>query len=664
MNKSGIFLFVLILISFHFSSAQISTVDSLKYLLKDAIEDTNKVNILIDISRNEYSSSPVDAILYGHEAQMLSEKLGYQKGLANAFKYIGMGYYFQGEYWETINHWQESLRFFEAINDQVGVANILSNIGAVYFSEGDNTKALEFYLKSLKVAEEINDTLRLVTAQINVGAIYTENPATYDKALDYYFAALPLSEKLGDYDAIGIASVNMGEIYFKREVYDTALAYYEKSLEAFRKVNPLNVSYTLTNIGKIYMKQGDYRKAIDYQMEGYEIAKKCDGKLEMTTALLGLAETYCENTDPASSIATYHRAEKIAEEIGAKEEKKEAYEKLALAYAKISDYDNAYKYQSLLTNINDTLYEVANNKKIQSLQFNFELEKREGQIDLLTIDKELQEAIIQKQKFAKNTFIVGFVVIMLIAAVTYRNFRRKVRINKLLDQQKDEIENLVLNILPSEVAKELQKKGVATPRQYESVSVLFTDFKGFTQIAQGLSPQDLVAELNEFFSAFDEITVRNNLEKIKTIGDAYMCAGGIPLKSTSHPYDAVRAGLEMQEFMNRTNEKRREKGLQEWGLRVGIHTGPVVAGVVGKKKFAYDIWGSSVNIASRMESSGEPGRLNISASTFELVRDKYECKCRGKVYAKNVGDIYMYFVENNHTTQQESLSQEKINIQR
>ncbi len=252
---------------------------------------------------------------------------------------------------------------------------------------------------------------------------------------------------------------------------------------------------------------------------------------------------------------------------------------------------------------------------------------------------------------------------MLIAAVTYRNFRRKVRINKLLDQQKDEIENLVLNILPSEVAKELQKKGVATPRQYESVSVLFTDFKGFTQIAQGLSPQDLVAELNEFFSAFDEITVRNNLEKIKTIGDAYMCAGGIPLKSTSHPYDAVRAGLEMQEFMNRTNEKRREKGLQEWGLRVGIHTGPVVAGVVGKKKFAYDIWGSSVNIASRMESSGEPGRLNISASTFELVRDKYECKCRGKVYAKNVGDIYMYFVENNHTTQQESLSQEKINIQ-
>ncbi len=255
MNKSGIFLFVLILISFHFSSAQISTVDSLKYLLKDTIEDTNKVNILIDISRNEYSSSPVDAILYGHEAQMLSEKLGYQKGLANAFKYIGMGYYFQGEYWETINHWQESLKFFEAINDQVGVANILSNIGAVYFSEGDNTKALEFYLKSLKVAEEINDTLRLVTAQINVGAIYTENPATYDKALDYYFAALPLSEKLGDYDAIGIASVNMGEIYFKREVYDTALAYYEKSLEAFRKVNPLNVSYTLTNIGKIYMKQ-------------------------------------------------------------------------------------------------------------------------------------------------------------------------------------------------------------------------------------------------------------------------------------------------------------------------------------------------------------------------------------------------------------------------
>jgi len=206
-----------------------------------------------------------------------------------------------------------------------------------------------------------------------------------------------------------------------------------------------------------------------------------------------------------------------------------------------------------------------------------------------------------------------------------------------------------LNILPAAVAYELRTEGQATPRSYESVSVLFTDFKGFTKIAGGLAPKDLVAKLNDFFVAFDEIAVRNNLEKIKTIGDAYMCAGGIPTPNDTHHLDTVIAGLEMQEYMRRTNDIRKSRGEQTWGLRIGIHTGPVTAGVVGKKKYAYDIWGNAVNIASRMESSGEADRLNISAATYELVKEHCECEFRGKIYAKNVGDIDMYFVNSKMT---------------
>ncbi len=337
--------------------------------------------------------------------------------------------------------------------------------------------------------------------------------------------------------------------------------------------------------------------------------------------------------------------------IGAKNELHDAYLALSDAYAKLSDFDNAYRYQALLTDIKDTLYVAANTKTIQSIQFNYDLEKREGQIELLTTDKKLQEAIIQKQRFMKNTFIVGFILILLVAFETFRNYFKKVKTNKLLDQQKAEIETLVLNILPAEVAYELRTEGNATPRSYESVSVLFTDFKGFTKIAGGLAPKELVAELNDFFVAFDEISGRNNLEKIKTIGDAYMCAGGIPSTNNTHHIDTVNAGLEMQEYMQRSNEIRTSKGQQIWGLRVGIHTGPVVAGVVGKKKFAYDIWGNAVNIASRMESSGEVDRLNISAATYELVKDHFECEFRGKVYAKNVGDIDMYFVNSKKTEQ-------------
>jgi class 3 adenylate cyclase len=144
--------------------------------------------------------------------------------------------------------------------------------------------------------------------------------------------------------------------------------------------------------------------------------------------------------------------------------------------------------------------------------------------------------------------------------------------------------------------------------------------------------------------AFDEIVEKYKLEKIKTIGDAYMCAGGIPTVNDTHPLDAVHAALAMQVYMEKKNSERKEKGIDGWELRVGIHTGPIVAGVVGKKKYAYDIWGDTVNIASRMESNGEPGKVNISSSTYHQIKGYYQCLYRGKISAKNIGEVDMYFV--------------------
>jgi len=662
MKRSSQLLLLIFLFLSQLCLGQAAYVDSLKLLLETAPADTNKVNTLIAICVSEYRSTPADAIVYGNEARVLSERLGYDKGLALAYKYIGMGHYFQSDYWETVNQWQQALIAFEAISDKVGVANILNNIGAVYANQGDDTKALEYHLRSLKASEEVQDTLRIVTSMINIGLIYLKDSTTLDKAQEYCFAALPLCEKIENHDAVGTVTVNLGEIYFAREQYDTALFYYEKSLEAFRKSNSGNIPYTLTNIGRVYMKRGEFQKAIEFQKEGYEIAKQSDAKLEMTQTLLGLGDTYTQQGDLKSAISTYKSAEKIAMEIGIKDELRDVYKALSTAYAELSDFDNAYKYQALLTDIKDTLYVASNAKTIQSIQFNYELEKQEGQIELLTTDKMLQDAIIQKQRLVKNAFIVGFILIMMVAFQTLRSYFRKVKTNKLLDKQKVEIENLVLNILPAEVATELRTEGSATPRSYESVSVLFTDFKGFTKIASGLAPKDLVAELNDFFVAFDEITVRNNLEKIKTIGDAYMCAGGIPTTNNTHYFDTVNAGLEMQDYMDQTNAIRASKGQEPWALRVGIHTGPVVAGVVGKKKFAYDIWGNAVNIASRMESSGEAGRVNISAATHALVCDHFNCEFRGKIYAKNVGDIEMYFVEPNPAEKDKTTGQKEIVI--
>jgi adenylate cyclase len=220
-----------------------------------------------------------------------------------------------------------------------------------------------------------------------------------------------------------------------------------------------------------------------------------------------------------------------------------------------------------------------------------------------------------------------------------------VKTNLILDKQKAQIEGLLLNILPAQVAAELQQNGSATPRYYDQVSVLFTDFKGFTLIADALSPQEVVSELNRCFIAFDNIIEKYKLEKIKTIGDSYMCAGGIPTEDPDHPVNIIQAGLEIRDWMQELNRQRTERGLSSWELRIGIHVGPAVAGVVGKKKYAYDIWGSTVNIASRMESSGQPGLVNISHAAYDLVKHQFNCVYRGKVMAKNIGEIDMYFVD-------------------
>ncbi|MEM7179836.1 MAG: adenylate/guanylate cyclase domain-containing protein [Spirochaetota bacterium] len=215
---------------------------------------------------------------------------------------------------------------------------------------------------------------------------------------------------------------------------------------------------------------------------------------------------------------------------------------------------------------------------------------------------------------------------------------------KKLEQSYEESERLLLNILPKKVAKELKQKGSYDPVTVPSATVIFTDFKGFTQIAETLSPRELVTQLDLCFSHFDAVSENYGVEKLKTIGDAYMCVGGLPEVSTTHPIDCLRVALEIQDFLDMMKQIKENMNLPYWELRLGINTGPLVAGVIGTKKFAYDIWGDTVNVASRMESSGAAGKVNISGSTYELIKDFFDCEYRGKVSAKNKGEIDMYFV--------------------
>lgn len=213
-----------------------------------------------------------------------------------------------------------------------------------------------------------------------------------------------------------------------------------------------------------------------------------------------------------------------------------------------------------------------------------------------------------------------------------------------LNQERRKSDRLLRSVLPESIAQELKQTDRVQPVDYELASVLFTDFVGFTQIAEGFTPQQLIEELDSCFSQFDLIAKKHKLEKIKTIGDAYMAVGGVPLTNCTHAVDCVLAALEIEQVVSRLREQEMAESRPYWQIRIGIHSGDLVAGVVGSEKFSYDVWGDTVNTASRLESSGVAGRINISGATYELVKHFFACEFRGKVAAKNKGEIDMYFV--------------------
>ncbi len=599
------------------------------------LSDSLKVEKMLEEAKALIGTDSLKSITISRQAIGLAKTIKYYKGEANGLKNIGMVYYMKGKYVETLDYWNQSLEAFQKVSDNVGVSNMLNNIGAIYFNQGADDKALEYSLKSLQLAEKINDTLRMVSALINVGSIYHNKKDPV--ALNYLLKVIPMVEASGNTEAYVVVTGDVGEIYYDANDDKNALEYFNKSVNAAG--TDFSSAFSVNGIGKIYLREEEYPLALSSHEKAYKIAEKFDDKLQLIRSLRGTADVYIKQRKLVIALEYYNQALTIAENMDdVNIELKDLYQEMASAYSLNRDYTNAYQFQTKYANIKDTLYNIESKKRLNQLQFDFELSKKEGEISL-------QQAKIQSEKQARTATTIGLGLILVIAIIIYRNYLQKSKTNSILDKQNDEIETLLLNILPKEVAEELKENGTSVPKQYEEVSVLFTDFFGFTKIADNMAPNELVSELNQCFMAFDIIVEKYGLEKIKTIGDSYLCAGNIPSANTDHAYKIIKAGLEMLAFLEKNNKRWEEKNMMGWEIRIGVHVGPVVAGVVGKTKYAYDIWGSTVNIASRMETNGTPGRVNISARTYEMVKDRFECNYRGKVHAKNMGDVDMYFIE-------------------
>ena len=415
---------------------------------KNEPADSIKVNTLLDSSKEYLNSDLSKATIYAKQAMDLSDKIGFRKGQALAFKFIGIANYYQGNNFEALNFYKQSLSVFSAIGDDDGVSNLQSNIGAVYMNQGDDAKALDYFLQSLQRAETIGARLRILTALTNIGALYAHYDSSLAKAIYYDEKAMLLADELQDKDAIGTIAANLGEIYAETNKDSLAMLYFKKSLKALD--NSANAPASYNGIGALYLKQSNYALALMNHRKAYAIAEKLQSKLDIVQSLQGLGRTYSKMQDNKSAITYFTQAEMIAREIDDPIRLMKGYQDMSDAYANLGDYKNALLSHVLYAAYKDTLYNTSTDKKLSGLQFDFDLQKKEGEITLLKKDNILRESELRRQRFAKNALILGIVTVFMLAFFWYRNSKQKQKANKKIEKAYEDLKAAQGQLIQSE----------------------------------------------------------------------------------------------------------------------------------------------------------------------------------------------------------------------
>lgn len=406
-----------------------------------------------------------------------------------------------------------------------------------------------------------------------------------DNAGSFYKKALGIAERVKNKLIVFRSLSGLGSWYHSRGEYDKSLQYFKQAL-MIEPINQTLKSRVLCDIGKHHIALKQYEEALTALKESYQMANEGKYLDSASTSLTHMGEAYLELNKPTEALKVLNEALEVALKLKTSAKQMEIEALLARVYESKADYQKAYGHLKSAQLINQEIYT-----------------NRQGEVF------QVYNRRIEQQK---ETII----------------------------KERDKSEKLLLNILPFKVAQELKETGKAKPRRFENVTILFSDFQGFTELVASIPPITLIEELNDIFSHFDDIMGDEGVEKIETIRDAYLAAAGLPEEAPDHAVRCVLAAKRMIDFLKQRNARNKIK----WKMRIGIHSGPVVAGVVGKKKFAYDLFGDTINTASRIETAGEAGKINVSASTYHLIKNKFDCTARGKIAAKGKGEIEMWFV--------------------
>ena len=356
-----------------------------------------------------------------------------------------------------------------------------------------------------------------------------------------------------------------------------------------------------------------------------------------------MSDIYAKQGNWETAFSYAFRSLDLARQYGLKEQIGDAYLKLSELYEKRGNASEALKYYQSHITYRDSVSNLEKVREMGILQTEFAVEQKQNEVDLLQKESEIQLLKDKRQKIIIYATALALVLIFVLLFFLYKRYSFVKETNTIIEEEKNRSDSLLLNILPKETAQELKETGQVEAKKFESITVLFTDFKDFTRSSASLSPENLVKSVDYYFSRFDEVMEKHGLEKIKTMGDAYMCTGGLHLNREDHAIRMVRAAFEIVEITEAV-KKKDHADIMPYEIRIGINTGPVVAGVVGTQKFAYDIWGDTVNVAARMETNSETGKINVSENTYELIKDEFECEYRGKMKVKNKGMMKMYYV--------------------
>lgn len=588
------------------------------------------------------------------------------KMIGDCNSFIAISYYYQGDYDKALTFFEISKKNYQKINYKSGVSSINNNIGGIQYFLGKYIDALESYQSVLELQKELNDKDIIASTTQNIGLIYSKI-GDFSKAKKYYNDANKIFLEIEDKKALAKNFISIAYVFIQEKNYKMAENFLNKAYSNIEKKEDVQVEIEiLQNFGELNFRQSKLSESFDNYIKCLALSKKINNKQYLCDSKIAIGKIYNEYGKNKLAINFCDSGLKIANEIGSLSLKKEACDCLYQANKTLGNTKSALSYFEKSEKYKDSLNMNETSNKMMSMEF----QNKQLLDSLAFVNKQHavqlkhKEELHQKEK-QRNYILgtLGFIVLLAGGLYNRLNFVRKSK--KALQFEKDRSEKLLLNILPEEIAQELKEKGSVNARDFNLVAVLFTDFKSFTETSEKMTPQELVEEINVCFKAFDLISEKYNVEKIKTIGDAYMAAGGIPIPDENFLANIVLAGLEMQEFM--INRKHQNDLLNKpaFEMRLGIHAGPIVAGIVGIRKFQYDVWGDTVNTASRIESNGTVGKVNISESLYQLLKNSNEFvfEYRGNIHAKGKGHINMYYVEKIHKTINVSTEKKSLKIE-